>query len=128
MGRPKINDGLTRSQRYYAKNKDNPEFKERKRQGNQRHRDNGNYSRYTQNNRVSINANAARYRAKKLNQTPEMSKAEWLEIEGFYMYNDIMPGDWHVDHIYPISKGGLHHPNNLQILSGHDNISKGART
>ena len=24
--------------------------------------------------------------------------------------------DFHVDHIQPISKGGLHHPDNLQIL------------
>lgn len=30
----------------------------------------------------------------------------------------------HVDHIIPISKGGLHHPDNLQILTALDNMAK----
>ena len=31
----------------------------------------------------------------------------------------------HVDHIHPISKGGKHHPDNLQILTATENIRKG---
>jgi len=31
---------------------------------------------------------------------------------------------YHVDHIIPISKGGWHHPNNLQILFAKDNLKK----
>jgi 5-methylcytosine-specific restriction endonuclease McrA len=34
---------------------------------------------------------------------------------------------FHVDHIVPISRGGLHHPRNLQVLRGVDNLKKGAR-
>lgn len=34
---------------------------------------------------------------------------------------------YHVDHIKPLSKGGLHHPDNLQVLRGVDNLRKGAR-
>jgi 5-methylcytosine-specific restriction endonuclease McrA len=34
---------------------------------------------------------------------------------------------YHVDHIKPLSKGGPHHPDNLQILLGRDNLSKGAK-
>ena len=34
---------------------------------------------------------------------------------------------YHVDHIKPLSKGGLHHPSNLQVLRGADNIKKGAK-
>ena len=33
----------------------------------------------------------------------------------------------HVDHIIPLSKGGMHHPDNLQILTATENLKKGAR-
>ncbi len=32
-----------------------------------------------------------------------------------------------VDHIIPISKGGLHHQDNLQILTQQENRKKGVR-
>ena len=32
---------------------------------------------------------------------------------------------YHVDHIHPLSKGGLHHEDNLQILPSEDNLKKG---
>ena len=72
-------------------------------------------------------AKTARRRAKVLGQTPDMNAGELTEIDGFYMYNQIFEGKWHVDHIDPIDNGGLHHPSNLQILSEHDNCSKGPR-
>ena len=31
----------------------------------------------------------------------------------------------HVDHIIPLSAGGIHHPDNLQILTESDNLKKG---
>ena len=31
---------------------------------------------------------------------------------------------YHVDHIKPISKGGAHHPDNLQILTAAENLKK----
>ena len=31
---------------------------------------------------------------------------------------------YHVDHIKPISKGGAHHPDNLQILTAEENLKK----
>ena len=33
----------------------------------------------------------------------------------------------HVDHIKPLSKGGEHHPSNLQILTAEENLKKGAK-
>jgi hypothetical protein len=30
----------------------------------------------------------------------------------------------HLDHIMPLSKGGIHHPINLRIITAHENISK----
>ena len=32
-----------------------------------------------------------------------------------------------VDHIIPICKGGLHHPDNLQILTMEENRKKGGK-
>lgn len=32
----------------------------------------------------------------------------------------------HVDHIMPLSKGGPHHPSNLQILTATENLKKGS--
>jgi 5-methylcytosine-specific restriction endonuclease McrA len=31
----------------------------------------------------------------------------------------------HLDHIMPLSKGGIHHPINLRIITAEENISKG---
>ena len=44
--------------------------------------------------------------------------AQWLKGQG---------DDVHVDHILPLSKGGMHHFTNLQIVSAEDNLSKSAR-
>jgi hypothetical protein len=32
--------------------------------------------------------------------------------------------DWHVDHIKPLSKGGLHKPTNLQVVPATWNLQK----
>jgi len=34
---------------------------------------------------------------------------------------------YHIDHIYPLSKGGIDHPSNYQLLLPEENISKGDR-
>jgi len=34
---------------------------------------------------------------------------------------------YHIDHILPIAHGGIHHPVNLQILDGEENLSKNAK-
>ena len=83
--------------------------------------------RFREKNRSVSNAYASKRRAMLLDQTPDMNKAELVEIEAMYLYNHIMPGDWEVDHIVALANGGLHHPSNLQVLTAHDNRSKGAR-
>ena len=88
---------------------------------------NAQHSAWKKRNPGKVTADTQKRNARKLNQTPEMNAAEWAEIEAKYLYNQIMPGKWHVDHIDPIDNGGLHHPANLQILSEHDNCSKGHR-
>ena len=34
--------------------------------------------------------------------------------------------DHHVDHIRPLSAGGLHHPDNLQVITAEENLKKGS--
>lgn len=36
--------------------------------------------------------------------------------------------DWTIDHIVPISRGGTHWPDNIQLLCMSCNVSKGAKT
>jgi len=35
--------------------------------------------------------------------------------------------EWHVDHCYPVSRGGVHHPDNLMVLPASLNRKKGQR-
>lgn len=87
---------------------------------------------YYENNKEYYYDREAKRRAKKLNQTPDLTQAEQDLINYIYKVRDNMNAaagyiKYHVDHIIPIDKGGLHHPNNLQILTAEDNLSKGAK-
>ena len=62
----------------------------------------------------------ANYRAKLLSQTP--ADADRIAIKEFYAN---CPKGYDVDHIIPISKGGLHTLSNLQYLTASENRSKG---
>lgn len=65
---------------------------------------------------------SAAYRAKLRKQTPP--DADRKAIKAFY---DACPIGYEVDHIVPISKGGLHTLHNLQYLTITDNRKKGAK-
>ena len=67
-------------------------------------------------------ANAARYRARKLDQTPPDADKELIDK----IYEN-RPEGHHVDHIVALANGGPHHQDNLQYLTASDNCSKGAR-
>lgn len=86
---------------------------------------------YREKNPDRISAILAAYRASKLNQTPELTDEEKLQIIEIYKEAIALrktTGDaYHVDHIIPISKGGLHHPLNLQVITAFENQSKGNR-
>lgn len=66
------------------------------------------------------NEASANYRAKERNQTPP--EADRKAITEFYK---ACPEGYEVDHIIPISKGGLHILENLQYLTANENRRKG---
>ena len=64
-------------------------------------------------------------------QSPELTTDEAQLVRDLYwLAKDLYAvsgQEYHVDHIIPIAKGGLHHPDNLQILPADINQSKGDR-
>jgi len=70
-----------------------------------------------------------RYRSKKFSETPILTPEEHQRILLIYKECGRITEETgvlhHVDHIHPISKGGNHHPDNLQILTATENIRKG---
>lgn len=77
------------------------------------------------------NARAAKRRALVKNQTPNLTEEQVKEIWTIYeecSKISIETGIQHeVDHIVPICKGGMHHPDNLQILTMKENRRKGGK-
>jgi len=87
--------------------------------------------------KINFDATAARkakYRAAKRNAIPPggYNIYELREMRAIYRECRLRSKrdgiEYHVDHIIPLSKGGLHHPSNLQILIWIDNIRKGNKT
>ena len=82
----------------------------------------------TEGGKLRNNVKAAKRRARKRNQTPHLSEKETVDILTIYekcSRISIETGIPHeVDHIIPICKGGLHHPDNLQILTMKENRQK----
>ena len=80
-------------------------------------------AKYYKANPGKINAKTAKRRALIKQQTPSWychaTVTEIYEVAAEFGYE--------VDHIVPISKGGLHSHENLQLLTQRENASKGAR-
>ena len=65
-------------------------------------------------------------------QTPRLTKAEQERIQRLYEERDRLNEasgciEYHVDHIIPLAKGGMHHPGNLQLITAAENMRKGAK-
>jgi len=102
---------------------DNKEY--RKEYSREWRQDNPEYNKqWQQDNPDKINVNCSKYRASKLNQTPELTENEKAKVELYYRVSQQLGSGWEVDHIIPISKGGLHHPDNLQVTTKEYNMTK----
>ena len=75
-----------------------------------------------------VNNKTYRYRAKKYSDAAVLTQEEHERILTIYKECAKLTEETgvphHVDHIHPISKGGKHHPDNLQILTATENIRK----
>ena len=82
---------------------------------------------YRKNNPDKMNARAAKRRALKLKQIPPGTDLK--EVAKFYelaqMLSIVLGYKMHVDHYIPLSKGGLHCPENLRIIPALENLAKG---
>lgn len=66
----------------------------------------------------------AQYKSKKLDSFENLSDYEKWIVQLYYKLSNILGENWHVDHIIPLSKGGKHHPDNLQLLLKTINLKK----
>ena len=78
---------------------------------------------YYQNNKSKFRAKDAKRRALELEKTPDYANLKLIEL----IY-DYCPEGYHIDHMKPISRGGLHHESNLCYLPAKVNLSKNNKT
>lgn len=76
--------------------------------------------------RKTPTAKAARKQYKSGRRRAMKAKPEYVSLMNAIY--ELCPAGWHVDHIVPLSRGGLHEPTNLQYLTAFDNCSKGTKT
>jgi 5-methylcytosine-specific restriction endonuclease McrA len=86
---------------------------------------------YRQDNPEKVAARNAKYRALKQDGIPEPLRGCPIEkgrLEQIYKLRDLLTKatgiQYHVDHIWPLSKGGPHWSGNLQIITAEENLSK----
>ena len=84
------------------------------------------HRKWKKNNPNKVCAYSATRRGKKLNQRPEFTPEEQVRYDFIFEVASTMR-DYHTDHIHPLSKGGLDHPDNLQILHKTLNLQKGSK-
>lgn len=85
-----------------------------------------NARRWAKNNPDKVAANNIMRRAKKLNQTPNLTKEEKQRINNIYKESQELTestGIQHdVHHVIFLKNGGLHHPDNLRVLTRKEHI------
>ena len=82
-----------------------------------------------QRQRVKTKQNGYQQKRRALVKNQLHDNADLNLIQEFYKIAELKTKEtgipYEVDHIIPISKGGLHHQNNLQVITRTENRSKG---
>jgi len=76
-----------------------------------------------ESNKEAYIANSAKRKADKRNQTPEFANTKLIARIYFNC-----PEGYHVEHMLPINRAGLHHENNLCYLPASINMAKSDKT
>ena len=121
---------ITQRKKYREDNKERIALRNKKYRQDNKEKVNLREKKWRSENRDKVNAIKARRRAKKLDQTPTLTQQEKDKIILYYKianHLSIKRYQWQVDHIQPLSKGGLHHPDNLQVIPAIENLKKGAK-
>lgn len=84
---------------------------------------------YRKANRDKVNSACAKRRARKRAAlSPDacpVTIAKIYDLCAALNQRSVRRGGWAVDHTIPLSKGGLHHEDNLQVVPGAWNLEKG---
>lgn len=89
-----------------------------------------NVARYLKTDKAKVKHayNASKRRARIKKTSANVSSKDVKIIQHFYAYRVRLQNklgiDFHVDHIVPLSKGGLHRPSNLQVVPAVWNLRK----
>jgi len=106
-----------------------PEYREKERQQNTSERQRAAKRRWNKANKVHMENYMAKRRAKVRGHVAELTPEQNKIVLEFYKFRDILNHVhgcvmFEVDHIKPISRGGLHHPDNLRVTTAKFNHVK----
>ena len=119
---------LARSKRRYEKNRDEVLAQHKLYYAEHREEFATRQKLYRTEHLADYAANSAHRRSSVVLATPALTDEESSSIEGFYEeaqgLSKTSGEDYHVDHKIPLSRGGKHHPDNLQVIPGWMNCAK----
>ena len=117
--------------KYYKNNKDNVAKRVAEHYKNNKDKITKRRSEYRKNNKGLVCYHSMMRYTRKRGLTPPLTTYDKERIEALYEEAKQLEKQTgkphHVDHVWPISKGGVHHWCNLMVVTAEENLSKGDR-